>query len=93
MTGRAEEIGSFLSAAGWSSARRVALAGDASARRYERLWLGPQSAILMDAPPGGDTPRFVEIANWLIARGFQRLVCWPLMCRAGCCCWKIWAMS
>ncbi len=44
----------MLAAAGWDGARREALAGDASARRYERLTLGRQSRILMDAPKGVD---------------------------------------
>ena len=42
----------LLTQAGWAAAERVPLAGDASARRYERLWLNGQSRILMDAPPG-----------------------------------------
>ena len=40
MTGRAELIDSFLAAKGWDGARRTALAGDASFRRYQRLPLG-----------------------------------------------------
>lgn len=42
----------FLARAGWAAARRSHLAGDASARSYERLVLGDQRAVLMDAPPG-----------------------------------------
>ena len=34
---RADEIAGFLAAEGWGGAARVPLAGDASARRYERL--------------------------------------------------------
>ncbi|MEZ5686733.1 MAG: phosphotransferase [Paracoccaceae bacterium] len=71
MTVRAQEIDSFLTEAGWGSAVRVALTGDASARRYQRLRRGADIAILMDAPPGGDTPRFVEIAEWLLAQGYS----------------------
>lgn len=71
MIGRAEEIAAFLARAGWAAARRQPLAGDASARRYERLWRDGCSAILMDAPPGGDTGRFVEVADWLRAQGFS----------------------
>lgn len=40
----------FLNRAGWQAARREALTGDASARRYERLYLHGESRILMDAP-------------------------------------------
>ena len=48
---RAGEIATFLAAEGWGDARRAPLAGDASARRYERLRRGGRSAILMDVPP------------------------------------------
>ncbi len=52
---REEEIREFLAASGWGEARRIALAGDASTRRYERL-RGPKGiAILMDAPSGTET--------------------------------------
>ncbi len=48
---RETEISQFLKKAGWADARRAPLAGDASARRYERLQ-GPKGrAVLMDAPP------------------------------------------
>ncbi len=48
---REKEIRSFLADAGWGDAKRGPLAGDASARRYERL-SGPKGpAVLMDAPP------------------------------------------
>lgn len=42
----------FLARAGWGMARRAHLAGDASARSYERLVLAGARAVLMDAPPG-----------------------------------------
>ena len=48
-TGREAEIAGFLTHSGWSGAERAALAGDASARRYERLRLGGRRAVLMDA--------------------------------------------
>ena len=34
---RGDEIAAFLAAEGWGDAVRAPLAGDASARRYERL--------------------------------------------------------
>ena len=37
---RAAEIGAFLAREGWGWAKRAPLAGDASARRYERLPAG-----------------------------------------------------
>ncbi|MDT5275483.1 MAG: N-acetylmuramate 1-kinase, partial [Mycobacterium sp.] len=54
MDRRAERDGTisgFLTTAGWGSAARTALAGDASFRRYWRLTDGPRRAVLMDAPP------------------------------------------
>ena len=46
----------FLASAGFAHARREALAGDASTRRYERLHLaGGTSLILMDQPPAVET--------------------------------------
>jgi aminoglycoside/choline kinase family phosphotransferase len=47
----------FLDGAGLGAARRVALPGDASTRRYERLFpaSGP-SFILMDQPPAVESP-------------------------------------
>jgi hypothetical protein len=53
MDRRAERDGTisgFLTTAGWGSAARTALAGDASFRRYWRLTDGARRAVLMDAP-------------------------------------------
>ena len=63
----------FLKRAGWDDARRVALAGDASARRYERLFLGAARAVLMDAPPGQgeEIEPFVRVAEHLRAAGLS----------------------
>lgn len=57
----------FLSRAGWGAARAEHLAGDASDRTYQRLHLGPQSAVLMDSPPGGvdDIRAFVDMDRHL----------------------------
>lgn len=73
MTPREATIPGFLAAAGWGAASRQALAGDASARRYERLALAGRSAILMDAPPekGEDVTRFTRMAAWLLAQGYS----------------------
>ena len=55
MTSRDQAIDAFLAKAGWAGAARGPLAGDASARRYERIRQSPkaggQTAVLMDAPP------------------------------------------
>lgn len=67
MADRAVEILSFLTAAGWGTAERRHLAGDASDRRYERLRLGAATAVLMDNPPGGadDPAAFSAMARHL----------------------------
>ncbi len=65
-------ISAFLSATGWADARRAPLAGDASFRRYERLWLGERKALLMDAPPGReDVGAFIHIAQHLAGLGLS----------------------
>lgn len=70
---RQTALTAFLGAAGWGDARRAFLAGDASDRRYERVKLHGQTAVLMDAPPGkGDDPKdFVAIANHLNRLGLS----------------------
>jgi aminoglycoside/choline kinase family phosphotransferase len=68
MTQRAAEITRFLEATGWAQAARKPVAGDASARRYDRLTAADgNTAILMDAPPetGEDVRPFVAIADHL----------------------------
>ena len=57
----------FLAEAGWARARRAPLAGDASARRYERLSQGAARAVLMDMPPeSGLVPLpFLRVTDWL----------------------------
>ncbi|MEM9047264.1 MAG: phosphotransferase [Pseudomonadota bacterium] len=63
-----------MTAYGWQTARLAPLAGDASARRYDRLCnptLG--NAVLMDAPVarGEDTQPFLAIGQWLRAAGLS----------------------
>jgi aminoglycoside/choline kinase family phosphotransferase len=66
-------IKTFLDRHGWQDAVRSPLAGDASARRYERLRRASGPAILMDMPPGsGLDPRpYLAVADWLRAGGFS----------------------
>lgn len=77
MTGRADRAVEFLTRAGWGSAARAALAGDASFRRYERLTDqgtggGERRAILMDAPPPQEDVRpFLTVARLLRQMGFS----------------------
>jgi aminoglycoside/choline kinase family phosphotransferase len=69
---RAQRIRAFLDAAGWGTAQRAPLAGDASFRHYERLRGGPRPAVLMDAPPPKEDVRpFLAIARRLKALGFS----------------------
>jgi aminoglycoside/choline kinase family phosphotransferase len=70
---REAAICDFLSREGWAGARRAALAGDASARRYERLELRGQHAVLMDMPPrSGLSPApFLGVTCWLRGAGFS----------------------
>lgn len=61
----------FLNELGWGDGEILPLAGDASFRRYFRVQAPGRSAILMDAPPPQEDPRpFIDIARWLIGRGF-----------------------
>lgn len=55
----------FLDRHGFAGATRTALAGDASARRYERVCGGPRPAILMHCPPQIGIAPFLAIASWL----------------------------
>lgn len=61
----------FLRANGWGGADIRPLAGDASFRRYFRVHRGPETAVLMDAPPDKeDVGPFLHIARHLSALGF-----------------------
>ena len=63
----------FLNGAGWQDARRVPLTGDASARRYERLFLRDQTRLLMDAPPGqaDSVTDFAHVGRHLLQTGLS----------------------
>ena len=61
----ADKVAAFLRRHGWSEASRAPLAGDASARRYERLTRDGQRALLMLAPPDGMLADFISIAGLL----------------------------
>ncbi|SDE62304.1 phosphotransferase [Rhodobacter capsulatus] len=65
------EISAFLTRFGWAEAARRPLAGDASARRYERLHRSDTTAVLMIAPPGEEMRRFQRIDAWLLAQGYS----------------------
>ena len=73
MSDRAAAADRFLAGSGWGAATRRPLAGDASDRRYERLRLGDQTAVLMDSPPNGadDVLAFVNMARHLRELGLS----------------------
>ncbi|XDA98241.1 phosphotransferase [Sulfitobacter sp. LCG007] len=74
MSGRSESAQAFLDRIGWGQANRAVLAGDASARRYDRLILPDGTrAVLMDADParGEDVRPFVAIATHLRGIGLS----------------------
>lgn len=74
MTKREIQISEFLHRTGRGGWSRAPLAGDASARRYERLTSPDgRKLVLMDAPPEtGETIRpFVRIANYLRTQGLS----------------------
>ena len=62
----------FLADCGWAGARIEPLAGDASFRRYFRVFGEGRSAVLMDAPPPHEDPRpFAAVAEWLASLGLS----------------------
>lgn len=74
MPDRAAEARAFCQATGWGAAQHHFLAGDASARRYERLEMPDgRTAVLMDARPGSgeDLDAFTRIARHLASLGLS----------------------
>lgn len=69
MTERHDLANAFLQTTDWANGTRVDLAGDASNRRYERVFapITELPAVLMDSPPGQaeDAATFVFITNHL----------------------------
>lgn len=72
MTGSDRQVAGFLAGAGWNGARRAALAGDASARRYERLTdpAKGRTAILMLSPTTPTRP-FAELSGLFLSAGLS----------------------
>ena len=66
-------VDTFLGSAGWADATRSILAGDASARRYQRLQKGAAHAVLMLAPlaTAGPQTQFLRMAHWLRRHGLS----------------------
>ena len=74
MPGREARLDGFLARSGWGDARRLPLAGDASNRRYLRLFRATgETAVLMDAPAerGEDVRPFLAIARHLAGIGLS----------------------
>ncbi len=73
MPDRETLIAAFLKRAGWAEARPEPLAGDASQRRYVRLFGNDATAVLMDAPAerGEDVGPFVRVAGLLKGWGLS----------------------
>ena len=72
MSERARQRRDFAARAGWGDATHRPLAGDASARRYERLTKGDATAVFMDdPPPGHSVGSFVRIARLLRDFGYS----------------------
>lgn len=66
------EVHEFLARCGWAGARVEPLAGDASFRRYFRVFDGARTAVLMDAPPVREDVRpFVAVSEWLNSVGLS----------------------
>ena len=63
---RQRAIETFLHKTGWDSTPPDWLPGDASFRRYARLYNGPQTALLMDSPPQYEDIRpYIRVADHL----------------------------
>ena len=72
MSERARQRRAFAVREGWGDATCRPLAGDASARRYERLTRGDATAVLMDdSPPGHSVGLFARIARLLRDMGYS----------------------
>ncbi len=70
---RAAVVDAFLAAAGWGATARRPLAGDASARSYQRLARAGVRAVLMDVPPasGLTIAPFLAVTAWLRGLGLS----------------------
>ncbi|MCH2546983.1 MAG: phosphotransferase [Alphaproteobacteria bacterium] len=67
---RAEAMRQFVDDAGWQGATLKPLAGDASFRRYERVFHNGKQAVLMDAPPEKeDIAPFILVDKYLQSIG------------------------
>lgn len=71
-TNRRSLMQAFVEQAGWHGAELKPLAGDASFRRYERVFWQGKQAVLMDAPPEKENiAPFVLVDAYLEQLGFS----------------------
>jgi aminoglycoside/choline kinase family phosphotransferase len=69
---RQQAMAQFIEASGWGGTPAMALAGDASFRRYFRLRRGRESAVVMDAPPPHeDVAAYTTVAGILRGLGLS----------------------
>lgn len=71
-TNRRSDMQAFVEQTGWYGAELKPLAGDASFRRYERVFWQGKQAVLMDAPPEKENiAPFVLVDHYLEKLGFS----------------------
>ncbi len=69
---RQKQIKQFLDGAGLHDCRKVRISGDASHRRYQRIFHNDNRFMLMDCPPDKEAiAPFIAIAEMLRERGFS----------------------
>jgi aminoglycoside/choline kinase family phosphotransferase len=69
---RGRQIKQFLDSAGLEDCRKIRITGDASHRRYQRIFQGENRYILMDCPPDKEAlSPYIMVANILRERGFS----------------------
>lgn len=72
MADRDRQIAAFLARQGWEDGERRTLADDASFRRYDRVAMNGETAVLMDAPPDKEDVRpFVAVTKILRTLGLS----------------------
>ncbi|TNE49691.1 MAG: aminoglycoside phosphotransferase [Sphingomonadales bacterium] len=63
-------IAEFLERSGWGGSAIDPIPGDASFRRYFRIFDNGRKAMLMHAPPPNEDPQpFLDVADWLTRNG------------------------
>ncbi len=69
---RQEDIKAFIHRCGLANCRKIRIAGDASHRRYQRIFKDNNSVMLMDSPPDKEpVSDYINVAAILHDRGFS----------------------